>query len=75
MGEKQNQPSEFSFNTYFRVDLQGSRVTPEGAGAALEDLRVVIDWLAAMAGEDGWTAAGIGCTSGRSGFRGRVPPK
>ncbi len=38
MGEKQNQPFQFSFNTSLRVDFQGSRVTSDGGLLLVREL-------------------------------------
>lgn len=38
MGEKQNQPFQFSFNACLRVDSQGSRVTSDGGPILVSEL-------------------------------------
>ena len=38
MGEKQNQPSQLSFNSSLKVDFQGSRVTSDGGLILVREL-------------------------------------
>ena len=38
MGESQNQPFQFSFNRFLRVDFQGSRVTSDGGLLLVREL-------------------------------------
>ena len=38
MGEKQNQPFQFSFNASLKVDFQGSRVTSDGGLILVREL-------------------------------------
>ena len=38
MGEKQNQPSQLSFNASLKVDFQGSRVTSDGGLILVREL-------------------------------------
>lgn len=38
MGEKQNQPFEFSFNASLKVDFQGSRVTSDSGLILIREL-------------------------------------
>jgi hypothetical protein len=38
MGEKPNQPFQFSFNRSLKVDLQGSRVTSDGGLILVREL-------------------------------------
>ena len=38
MGDKQNQPFQFSFNTSLKVDFQGSRITSDGGLIVVREL-------------------------------------
>ena len=38
MGERQNQPFQFSFNAALKVDFQGSRVTSDGGLILVREL-------------------------------------
>ena len=38
MGERQNQPVQFSFNAALKVDFQGSRVTSDGGLILVREL-------------------------------------
>ncbi len=38
MGDNQNQPFQFSFNRFLRVDFQGSRVTSDGGLILVREL-------------------------------------
>jgi hypothetical protein len=38
MGEKQNEPFQFSFNASLKVDLEGSQVTSEGGVILVREL-------------------------------------
>ena len=38
MGERQNQPFQFSFNAALKVDFQGSRVTSDGGLVLVREL-------------------------------------